>query len=211
MNTTKRKIDLLTYPRRDLFYAFKDRAMPCFSTVCNVKITHLLEFKKQHNVKTFITLTYLISKTVNAISQLRHRIIEGELYEYDRVDPGYTVFLSDETFSFCDSIYQSNFRDFHADNERRIEAVHINPDVTTGEKHHMFFISNVPWFSFTSFTHPYHEQYASLPIITIGKFFEQNGEMFMPLGIQVHHGVVDGFHVGQFYDQLSTAIDVFEG
>jgi chloramphenicol O-acetyltransferase type A len=66
----------------------------------------------------------------------------------------------------------------------------------------MFFVTNVPWFSFTAFTHPFDQRYASIPILTIGKYFERHGKLLMPLAIQVHHGLVDGIHVGAFYEQV---------
>jgi hypothetical protein len=37
-----------------------------------------------------------------------------------------------------------------------------------------------------------------LLIISIGKYFEQNGSLIVPVGIQVHHGLVDGVHSGTF-------------
>ena len=197
-----KKIDLDNYNRRGLFNSFKDRDIPYFSTTCNIEIQNLKKFVKLRNISFFVSFSYIISVSVNRIPQLRHRIIDGELYEFKIVDPGYTVLLDDETFSFCDSKFFEDFHTYYEYAIARIEEVKNRPDQNNADKNHMFFITSIPWFSFTSFVHPYDKLYSSIPIITIGKYFEQGDSWLIPIAIQVHHGVVDGFHVGKYYDCL---------
>jgi len=195
-----KRIDLDNYNRRGLFNSFKDRDVPYFSTTCNIEIRNLKKFVKLRNISFFVSLSYIISVSVNRIPQLRHRIIDGELYEFKTVDPAYTVLLDDETFSFCDSKFFEDFDTYYKYAVARIEKVKNRPDQKNADKNHMFFITSIPWFSFTSFIHPYDKLYSSIPIITIGKYFEQGDSWLIPIAIQVHHGVVDGFHVGKYYD-----------
>lgn len=115
------------------------------------------------------------------------------------MDPGHTVLLDDETFSFCDSKFFEDFHTYYEYAIARIEEVKNRPDQNNADKNHMFFITSIPWFSFTSFVHPYDKLYSSIPIITIGKYFEQGDSWLIPIAIQVHHGVVDGLHVGKYY------------
>ena len=197
-----KKIDLDNYNRRGLFNSFKDRDIPYFSTTCNIEIQNLKKFVKLRNISFFVSFSYIISVSVNRIPQLRHRIIDGELYEFKIVDPGYTVLLDDETFSFCDSKFFKDFDTYYEYAIARIEEVKNRPDHNNADKNHMFFITSIPWFSFTSFVHPYDKLYSSIPIITIGKYFEQGDSWLIPIAMQVHHGVVDGFHVGKYYDCL---------
>ena len=42
-----------------------------------------------------------------------------------------------------------------------------------------------------------------------GKYFEQEGKRFLPLAIQVHHAVCDGYHVGLFVEKLQRKIAEF--
>ncbi|MBW2742393.1 MAG: chloramphenicol acetyltransferase [Deltaproteobacteria bacterium] len=194
-----KKIDPDNYNRRGLFNSFKDRDIPYFSTTCNIEIQNLKKFVKLRNISFFVSFSYIISVSVNRIPQLRHRIIDGELYEFKIVDPGYTVLLDDETFSFCDSKFFEDFHTYYEYAIARIEEVKNRPDQNNADKNHMFFITSIPWFSFTSFVHPYDKLYSSIPIITIGKYFEQGDSWLIPIAIQVHHGVVDGLHVGKYY------------
>lgn len=199
-----RKIDLANYRRRGLFEAFKDREIPFFSTTSLVDITRLHAWAKEHEYGFFVPASYLISCAVNQIPEFRQRIVGGELYEFDVVHPGFTVLLDDDTFSFCDAQHLDKFSAYAELARAKVTEIKRSPDRSTGEKHQMFFITSLPWFSFTSVTHPSDRQYGSIPIVTLGKYFLQEQRLLIPVGIQVHHAIVDGIHVGRFYEQFSA-------
>ena len=46
-----------------------------------------------------------------------------------------------------------------------------------------------------------------LPIFTIGKYYEENGSLILPLAIQVHHALCDGFHLCRFVNELQYLIN----
>lgn len=201
----KRPVDLQSYARADILKAFNSRLMPQFSTTCEVDVTGIKRAADAAGVSVFIAISHAVSCAVNTVPELRHRVIDGVLYEFDRVDPGYTVAREGDLFSFCDGVHIEDFRRYKADAAERMNAVKAEPDLSVGPKHHMFFITSIPWFSFTAFTHPYDPIYGYIPVITLGKFIEREGSkvVTMPVAIQVHHGVVDGLHVGRFYTALS--------
>ena len=47
----------------------------------------------------------------------------------------------------------------------------------------------------------------TLPIFTLGKFFLEGERTLLPVALQVHHGVTDGFHVGRFFTRLQAWAD----
>lgn len=201
-----RKIDLDHYPRRQLYEVFKDRELPFFATSINLDATRLKHYTERHRCGFFVAISFLISHALNGVVELRHRIIEGELYVFDQVDPGFTVLLDDGTFSFCDARHFPLFAEYRAHAESCIDAVRRKADLETRDKHGMFFISAIPWFSFTAIVHPYSRQYGSIPLVSVGRYFRQGRRTLIPIAIQVHHGVVDGLHVGQFYDRLGDSM-----
>ena len=162
MIPNRHRIDLSRYPRRALLEAFKDRELSCFSVTCNVEIGTLQKCLALSGHRFFITMGWILSVAANRVPQLRHRLIGGQLYEFERVDPGYTVLLDDHTFSFCDSVHREDFDAYYEDTERRVASVRASPDRSTGDRHHMIFITSVPWLSFTAFTHPFSARYASI-------------------------------------------------
>lgn len=199
-----RKIKLSEYERADTYHAFLNHEVPVFSITAGVNITSLLKFCKKKELRFFSAISYFVSLTVNFIPQLRHRIVNGELLEFEKVDPGFTVLMDNDTFSFCDSTWNVNFHEFISKANADIDGARVEQDLEMREKHDMFFISNNPWISFTSFVHPYIKQYSSIPIITLGKYSSNNGENTIPIAVQANHALVDGLHIGRFFQALSA-------
>ena len=73
-------------------------------------------------------------------------------------------------------------------------TVHPSFTVSTDE-------ADVPWVSFTSLQHAmsYHP-HDSVPRISWGKFFNSGNKVMMPLSVQAHHALVDGRHMGSFFN-----------
>jgi chloramphenicol O-acetyltransferase type A len=192
------------YARADILRAFKDRQMPQFSTTCEVDVTAVRRLSEARGVSFFLAISHAVSRAVNGVPALRHRIVDNVLYEYERTDPGFTVAREDDLFSFCDAFHDEDFDRYRSWAQAQMAAVRVAPDLSVGHKHHMFFITSIPWFSFTAFTHPYDPVYAYVPVITLGRYRDQVDAVRMPVAVQVHHGTVDGVHVGRFYALLET-------
>ena len=46
-----------------------------------------------------------------------------------------------------------------------------------------------------------------IPIFTLGKYYEEDGKILLPLAVQVHHAVCDGFHICRFVNELQELIN----
>ena len=72
----------------------------------------------------------------------------------------------------------------------------------------MVHITTIPWFSFTALSHPRHFKFReSIPKISFGKFFSENQKLLMPVAVHVHHALIDGYHVGQFFELFQEILD----
>ncbi|MBT3222360.1 MAG: hypothetical protein HN348_25075 [Proteobacteria bacterium] len=49
----------------------------------------------------------------------------------------------------------------------------------------------------------------SVPRISWGKFVKEGSRTRMPLAVQVHYALVDGRHVGRFFQQFDEAVASF--
>ena len=47
----------------------------------------------------------------------------------------------------------------------------------------------------------------SVPKMAFGKLVQQGEQWRMPLSVEVHHGLMDGLHVGQFLQTLQQLFD----
>ncbi|MBD3709954.1 chloramphenicol acetyltransferase [Klebsiella pneumoniae] len=76
----------------------------------------------------------------------------------------------------------------------------------------MFSSQPIPRVSFTSFDlNVANMDNFFAPVFTMGKYYTQGDKVLMPLAIQVHHAVCDGFHVGRMLNELQQYCDEWQG
>jgi chloramphenicol O-acetyltransferase type A len=197
-------VDLDTYPRRRLFECFRNHQVPVFSITTSIDISGYAEAIEARGLRFYTTLCCLISRALNSSSCFRHRIVDGVLMEYPKIHPSINVALEDESFSFADAFYGGVFRDDYGSVRAAFERARQHPNQDfRGGLDDRFFLTHLPWLSFTGIQHPYTPAYASIPLISTGRTFLQEGRERLPIAVQAHHALVDGVHVARMLDQLS--------
>jgi chloramphenicol O-acetyltransferase type A len=66
------------------------------------------------------------------------------------------------------------------------------------------FMSSIPWVSFTGLQKAMHQPGDSGPRIAWGKYFDAQGKTLLPISIQAHHALIDGRHIGAFFERVRT-------
>ena len=199
-----RHIDLETWPRREQFRLFSAWDCPHFNLCANVDLTAFYPVLKQRGVSFTVALVYVLARAANEIPEFRYRIREGEVVEHEIVHPSTTILVDEDLFSFCTIEYTEDFSSFAARAAERIACVKENPTLEDGpEQDALLYMTAIPWVSFTSFMHPLHlHPVDSVPRFAWGKFLEDGEYLKMPLGVQAHHGVMDGIHMGRYYAKV---------
>lgn len=183
--------------------------IPCtYSMTVKLDITKI----KNSDRKLYPTMLYFITKVVNRHSEFRTAIdINGNLGVFDEMLPCYTVFNKEsETFSniwtqYCDSydefckLYEKDIEMFGS-----VKKMVAKPNIPENN----FPVSMIPWTTFDGFNLNLQKGYQYLlPIFTMGKYYEENSRYILPLAIQVHHAVCDGFHVSRFVNELQELVE----
>jgi chloramphenicol O-acetyltransferase type A len=198
-----RTIDMQTWSRREHFALFNAYEYPHFGMCANVDLTALYPVVKQRGHSLTIAIVYLITRASNTIPEFRYRIREGEVIEHEIVNPGFTFLVEEDVFSFCFVDYVEDFSTFAAKAAEKIAFVKEHPWVHQVPQDDVLYMTAIPWVSFTSFLHPMRLQPTdSIPRFVWGKFFEEGERLKMPLGVQGHHALIDGVHVGKFYAEV---------
>ena len=159
-------------------------------------------------------MLWLLTQTVNSLEEFRTALTDQGVGIYDELIPIYTILnKEDKNFIALWPECLSNYQEFLKSYENDV-AKYGNSKVCVPKENmpsNIFHTSVIPWFSFTSFeVNVIDEGKHLLPIFTMGKFFELEGKTLLPLSIQVHHAVCDGYHVGQFLSLLQDKIDSFD-
>ncbi|HEY69897.1 MAG TPA: chloramphenicol acetyltransferase [Anaerolineae bacterium] len=201
-----REIDMQTWARGTHFRTYKDFLQPLFGMCAHVEIGAFYKHIKALGVSLNVAIIYTLTRAANTIPEFRQRIRGNKVVEHDVVHPSTTILVEGGLFSFCDLNYDPNFSAFAVHAEARIAYIKSNPTLEDEEgRDDLLFMTAIPWVSFTSFLHPIRDASGdSFPRIAWGKLFEEGGAMKMPLGVQAHHALMDGLHVGKFYTEVES-------
>lgn len=187
------------------FDFFKNMNHPHFSICSPVKIGPWVEERKNSKDRLSSSLVYLLAKVANDLPCFRRRIRDGEIIEHDFIHPSFTVPTEGtDTFSFCETKFTHDFAEFMSRADLSMKKMLEDPcfEDEPGRDDYLF-MSALPWLAFTSVTHAmqYHPV-DSVPRITWGKIHKQEGELVMPLAVQVHHALMDGVHLADYFKKV---------
>lgn len=201
-------IEINSWNRKEHFkHYFND--VPCtYSLNVKLEITNIIKTERH----LYSTLLFELTKLINQHQEFRTCFnTNGKLGFYDEMIPCYTVFNKEtETFTSIWTPLRENYNDFYAEYKKDVELYSKNigvirkPDMPEN----VFNVSMIPWINFDGFNLNLQKGYDYLlPIFTFGKFYQKDDMYFLPLGLQVHHAVCDGFHAGRFIDELQQKLN----
>jgi chloramphenicol O-acetyltransferase type A len=203
-----RYLDTETWNRRQQFEFFKNYHNPFFNICTNVDVTQLLGLvRAMKNLSFFITYHFFSIKAANEVEPFRYRLRGDRILVHDRIHAGTTLLLPDENFTFAYFDYDADFEGFHARAKASIESAKAGGVqlYQRAEQDDLIYHSVIPWATFTSISHARKGgREESVPKITFGKYHEDGGRMLMPVSVEVHHALMDGLHVGRYFEQLQS-------
>lgn len=196
----KQKLNLEAWNRKEHFLFFKQMEEPFFGVTITVDCTKAYDKAKELGVSFF---TYYLYKTLTAVNQyepFRYRIIDNEVYIFDRIDVSSTILREDKTFGFSQIEYSKDLNEFAENTKKEIARIQTTTGLFTREySENLIHFSALPWINFTSFSHARSFTWPdSCPKISFGKMMDENGKKTMSMSLHVHHGLIDGYHVGEF-------------
>ena len=205
----KQKLNLETWNRKEHFLFFKQMEEPFFGITITVDCTKAYEKAKELGVSFF---TYYLHKTlvaVNSVESFRYRILDNEVYLFDQINVSSTILREDTTFGFSQIEYSKDLLQFAEKTKNEIARIQTTTGLFTREySENIIHFSALPWINFTSFSHARSFNWPdSCPKISFGKMMDENGKKTMSMSIHVHHGLMDGYHVGEFIEVLQKELN----
>ena len=173
---------------------------PFFGVTITIDCTRAYAKSKELDISFFIYYLHKTLKAVNEFENFRYRIFENEVHLFDRIDASATIMREDKTFGFSLIEFDENLKSFETITQTEIERIQTTPGlITTEYPENLIHFSALPWINFTSISHARSFTWPdSCPKISFGKMMDVNGKKTMSMSIHVHHGLVDGYHVGEF-------------
>lgn len=197
-------MDLEKWPRKEHFHFFKQFEEPFFGATVEIDCTRSYQNAKKLDSSFFIYYLHKTLVAVNSIESFRYRISDDKIEIHDRIDASATIGRADGTFGFSLIEYNLSFDIFKATALAEIERIQSTTGLFTRtfESDNMIHFSAIPWLNFTSLSHARSYTFPdSCPKISFGKMMvSETGKRTMSMSVHVHHGLMDGMHLGQFVD-----------
>jgi len=195
-------IDIAHWDRKHSYHLFLDYQDPFFSLTTQVDVTHTLTYAKEQNLSFFLINLWAALQAANATDGFTLRLCEEGVERHPVVHGGSTLLLPDHTFTFFYFPFQKSLSDFLAEATlARDRALHDVTYENRDDRTDMIYFSTLPWISFTSFKNPQKAgSKDSIPKIVFGKYTSTGDTIMMPVAIEVHHALVDGYHVARFLE-----------
>lgn len=204
----KKIIDLSTYPRLSHYEYFRKMAFPYAGMTANVDVTKLIAAARDQGGSTFLACLYAAAQAANSVPELRQRMIGEEIAEFDHCDTAHTVAMPDRTFCNCRTDCRMRFDEFLiAGKKAQEEAMKHHGFNTQDDETDLIFVSCVPWVEFTQVIQPVPSPGDCNPRIVFGKYIHDGDKTKMPLSLMANHALVDGRHIGDFFEAFAQMND----
>lgn len=205
----KRELELSTWNRQEHFEFFSKFEEPFFGTTIQFDCTKAHSKSKEIGVSFF---TYYLHKTlvaVNKIENFRYRIHDKRVFIYDKINVSATILRDDKTFGFSEIEYDENLNTFIENYNTEATRVKNTTGLFTRDyNENIVHFSALPWINFTSISHSRSFTFPdSCPKFSFGKMTTDNDKKFMSISVHVHHGLVDGYHLGLFFEEFERLMN----
>ncbi|WP_130734732.1 chloramphenicol acetyltransferase [Flavobacterium sp. J27] len=205
----KKELSLTHWNRKEHFEFFSQFDEPFYSVNSTVDMTIAYEKAKNLDIPFFIYYLHKSLTAVNAIENFKYRIDDKKVFIYDDIHVSATIMREDKTFGFSFMEYHESIAEFQKIAQNEIARIQNTSGLlTTVYPENIIHFSAIPWIDFTGLTHARNYKYPdSCPKISFGKLIQNENTKTMAISVAVHHGLVDGYHIGLFLDALQGLLN----
>ncbi len=208
-----KNIDMENWSRRDHFDFFMRAEYPQYNVCFNLDITDFHGTIREAGLPFYHTVIYFTTAAANSIPEFRYRIRGESVVEHDILHPSFTHMRPGEDLFRMITVDMTGTLDEFlkaASEKSSKQNIFIEADKLAGRDDFLY-ITSLPWVSFTSISHTIRlNRDDAVPRLSWGKFFEQGGRILLPYSVHVHHGFVDGYHIGLFENRLAELLNKAE-
>ena len=203
-------IDLNAWSRGNLFQFYIDKMRIVMSLTVDIDVQNLKLYSKKTGIPFYPLMLWVVSKVINNHDEFKYSWDnEGNLIRWDYVSPSYTDFHSDdENFTKMFTEYSDDLTEFYGRVMADRERYKNDRAILDNQPLNFFDVSCLPWVRYKHFdVHVFDEGKFLAPVVTWGKYEQTEDKLLMPLTMNIHHAVADGFHLSRFFNEVQELID----
>lgn len=200
-------VDLSTWERADQFRLFRSFAHPHFAVTTRLDLTHVMQRKSQ-GVSPYRACLFAIGAGLHAVPALCMRFRGDQITRYDAIALSMTVPRDTGSFGFGYLDWMPDFLEFDRKALAEINRVASNADFAPNSDagQAVAYVSCLPWMDYTSLNNALPGPEDCIPRVSWGKIVPKGDGWDMAMTIEVHHALVDGAHVGAYFEAVQSAL-----
>ena len=206
---TGTRVDLATWSRAEQFQFFRAFERPHFATTVRIEVSRLMAQRKARNISPFRHAIFAIGTGLHAVPELRMRFRGDIVTQYDRLQLSPTIPLDNGDFRYTYLQFNPDRATFEAHTRAKIEEVRAGAPLNAndGSIQDVAYLSCMPWLDYSSLDNALPNADDCIPRVGWGKIVPKGDGFDVAMTIQVHHALVDGRQVGQFFEATQSAIN----
>lgn len=204
------EIDIANWDRQHIYNHFLDMQDPYFGLVVPVDVSLCYQNAKNNKFSFFTSYLHKCMLAINETPNMRLRIIDGKLYDCPIIDCSTTIFKSNKTFGISYIEFSEDYNIFHQNFLKEQERIE-NTNQFLPDKEYSYnciHCSALPWINFIGHKEPRSGKKECIPKLGFSKTYQDNEKLMMNISIDIHHGLVDGYHVAQFFDSFQEHLNI---
>lgn len=205
----KSYLNIENWNRKEHYEHFKSLKDPFFGLTAKVDVTKAYQWSKSTKKSFFVVYLHACMKAINSVENLRYRIEEDKIAVYDKINVSATILRPNKTFGFSYIEFENEFEEFHKnfilEKQRIFNTANLFPPKYSDA---CIYCSAIPWVNFTANKEPISGiENESIPKLSFGKAEKVHDKFLMSVSIQVNHSLVDGYHLGEFYEIFQSELN----
>lgn len=203
-----KRLDMAQFARRAHFQHFYGMAYPYVGVTVETEVTPLLALCRERGYSFYLMMLHAVALAADEIPELRQRIDNGGVVEYEACPTSHTELKADGTYAYCTLHHHLPLQEYLARAEAARKAARESGSIEEeAEVQSMYFISTLPWLHYTALIQPVCCGEESNPRFTWGKYqTNDQGRVTIPLSVLAHHALVDGVHIAAFYEAFERVM-----
>ena len=193
-----------------MYAFFSSYELPRFNLVFDLDVTKLVYETKQSQQSFYLSLMHIIVLEMNTIENFQYRIDDKGVILSPTTHVSFTDKMIDcKRFKMVPSEFLNDRDAFitRAKETSRLQGdTFFVPNAETMLT--TVYVTSFPWGKFSGFTHATKlGPKDSVPRVSWSQFVEDGDKKILSLSIEVHHALVDGYHVGMLLKQIQDVLN----
>lgn len=203
-----KQIELNTWNRKRHYEHFIKLKDPYFGVTIPFNVSKAYSFSKENKISFFAKYLHDCMRAINSVENLRYRIIDNKIIDYNVIHASATLMRDDNTFGFSFIEFNEDLNVFikniDTEKERIKGSLDLYPPNNGLDCIHC---SALPWLNFLGHKEPVSGVVDSVPKVAFSKINEQDSNLMMNVSINVNHALVDGYHIGLFSEKFQKYLN----